>query len=234
MHIVLVGVLLGWCMALTGCATSQLFDSKTSYEEETWGFGVSEDDSRLVLVGEDYHYVLDLPASLRPVFEASYQPLIQWDFGSVEVLKDQTMTLKYHAKFDGQLVSQQDKDAAIADGFMADERGRFRISGVLSGRREDGVALPAKMILPLSKHPREFSSGINVTEERTTTKQVFRMALVPVALVLDGAVVVTAIPYAASIFGAGNFWRALARVVGASVANSGFIFLTGGHPPRFQ
>lgn len=234
MRIVFACVVLGLWVTLTGCATTQLFNPKTTYEEEARELRISDDDSRLVLVGEDYHYLLDVPESLRPVFHASYQPLIQWSFSSMEVLQDQTVTLKYYGFLDGRLASQEDKDAAVTDGFMADKYGKVYISGALSGRREDEIVLPPTMISAWPEQPRKPSSRISVTEERTNTKRVFLMTLTPMALVLDGAVVVTAVPYAASIFGVGSFWRALARVLGASVVNSGFIILTGGHPPRFQ
>ncbi|EGI77218.1 hypothetical protein [Hylemonella gracilis] len=234
MRVVFACVVLGLWVTLTGCATTQLFNPETTYEEQARELRISDDDLRLVLVGEDYHYLLDVPESLRPIFHASYQPLIQWRFESMEVLKDQTVTLKYYGSLDGRLASQEDKDAAVMNGFMADKNGKVYISGSLSGRREDEIVLPPTRILAWSGQPRNPSSRIGVTEERTTTKRVFLMAMTPVALVLDGAVVVTVVPYVASIFGVGNFWRALGRVIGASVANSGFVILTGGHPPRFQ
>lgn len=234
MRVLFAAIVLGAWATLTGCATTQLFNPKTTYEEEAKDLRLSDDDAQLVLVGEDYHYVLDVPASLLPVFHASYQPLIQWSFSSMEVHKDQTVTVKYYGRLVGRLASQQDNDAAVAHGFMSDKYGQVYIYGVLSGKRKDEVVLPATRLSSWSEQPRKSSSRIGVTEERTTTKRVFLMTLTPVALVLDGAVVVTAVPYAASIFGVGSFWRTLARVLGASVANTGFVILTGGQPRLFQ
>lgn len=228
MRVVFACVLLGLWVTLTGCATVQLFNPRTTYEEKTRDLRLSDADAQLVLVGEDYHYVLDVPESLRPVFHASYRPMIRWSFSWITVSKDQAVKLGYLGELDERLVSQQEKDAALVDGFIADKYGNVRISGELSGRREDEVVLPTTMTSIWSEQPRKSSSRIRVSEERSTTKRVFLMTLVPVAVVLDGVAVVTTTQWVVSFFGVGNFGRTWIRAIGANVARSGFSVLTGG------
>ncbi len=63
---------------LTGCMTHDLLTrakSDSSYTEEVASILISEDEKKLVFIGEDYHYIFDAPMeltnSLRSTFRKS-------------------------------------------------------------------------------------------------------------------------------------------------------------------
>jgi len=53
-------------LLLSGCFTPKLYKD-SNYREQVSGLVITEDGKKLVVLGTDYRYIFDLPASLRPV-----------------------------------------------------------------------------------------------------------------------------------------------------------------------
>lgn len=72
-------------LALSACATPALFkesqaDNVVYYDEHAQGFFVTADGKNLVVLGKDYHYVMDDLGNLPVLLKSSLKPRLQASF----------------------------------------------------------------------------------------------------------------------------------------------------------
>ncbi|MFB3101129.1 MAG: hypothetical protein ACE1ZM_06765, partial [Gammaproteobacteria bacterium] len=77
---------------VTGCATSAVLDEMGDdfviYTEEVSSIFVSEDGKQLVFIGNNYHYVFDVPEQLLLTLKSSFRKSISAHFGKFRIGKN--------------------------------------------------------------------------------------------------------------------------------------------------
>ena len=168
-------------LSIAGCFTPMLYAPR-HYDETGLAFYVTEDGSKLVVIGEKYHYIFDdvspslkeillSPLELRTVVAAS---LMNFFVGS-----DNAVTGGYALSL-LDTASEAQRKSAIAAGFAVPE---LTLSGQLRGLRysAEGFRLPAT-----DRRTFAHSYVVNVGESRSTTTKVL---LTPLAVTADGVLI---------------------------------------------
>ncbi|WP_105131901.1 hypothetical protein [Burkholderia sp. BE12] len=172
-------------LTLSGCFTPALYENRDeAYIEHVSAFLITKDGKKLVVLGERYHYIFDLPDKLRPVLAASYRTSLHTSFSSFhadgsDVTGDYDTVLSKDASADA-------RQAATADGFTA-SRDRIELDGKLVGKRystegftlkPDGTAQPfnERYTVGISEAPSAFAKGL-------------RILATPVTVAADGVLV---------------------------------------------
>jgi hypothetical protein len=152
-------------------------------------FLITQDGKKLVVLGKRYHYIFDLPPQLRTAMTSSYRPKLHAAFNDFEAQGDKisgryTLMLQYAD-------APRDSDVrarALADGFE-DEDYRLSESGPISGLRY--------MPRPLdgAETPQAFNSEykVQVTEKPTPDGKAVKLALSPITVAADGAIVLAGV-----------------------------------------
>jgi len=76
---------------VTGCATSAVLDEMDDvviYTEEVSSILVSEDEKQLVFIGNNYHYIFDVPEQLLLTLKSSFRKSISAHFGKFRIGKN--------------------------------------------------------------------------------------------------------------------------------------------------
>lgn len=167
-------------LSLTGCLTAKLYEPRT-YDETTVSFLVTEDGSRLVVLGEKYHYVFDeispslkqillSPLHLRTVVVAA---LANFDVSSDNVVSgDYTLSLSDQA-------SEDQRKRAIDAGFVTPD---LTLSGHLKGVRYSAEGFPS------TARTQEFARR-HVVAVRAQRSRAAKILLTPVTVAADGALI---------------------------------------------
>ncbi len=74
----------------TGCATSAVLDEMDSvviYTEDVSSILISEDEKQLVFIGNNYHYIFDVPEQLLLTLKSSFRKSISAHFGKFRIGK---------------------------------------------------------------------------------------------------------------------------------------------------
>ncbi|WP_155747171.1 hypothetical protein [Burkholderia territorii] len=105
------------------------FTREQSYDEAVAGFMITEDRTKLIVLGRPVHIALDLPDTLRSALSSDYRKTLRWMFVDFRALGG-------HVKGHYRVVlprdaSLSDRLAAIADGFV---------------KVQDGVALEGNIV----------------------------------------------------------------------------------------
>jgi len=77
--------------AATGCATNAVMDkmdSVVTYTEEVSSILISEDGKQLVFIGNNYHYIFDVPEQLLLTLKSSFRKSISAHFGKFRIDKN--------------------------------------------------------------------------------------------------------------------------------------------------
>jgi hypothetical protein len=167
-------------LSVSGCLTAKLYEPRT-YDETALSFLVTEDGSRLVVLGEKYHYIFDdISPSLKQILlsplhlrTAVVAYLANFEVsGSNVVTGDYTLSLSDQA-------SDEQRNSAIDAGFVPPD---VTLSGHVKGVRYSAEGFPS------TAQTQEFAHryGATVREQRSTTAKVL---LTPVTVAADGALI---------------------------------------------
>ena len=103
----------------TGCATSTVLDEMDSvviYTEEVSSILISEDEKQLVFIGNDYHYIFDVPEQLLLTLKSSFRKSISAHFGKFRIGKNNNIKGKVGIVLNEPLSGMQ-RYEAISNGY---------------------------------------------------------------------------------------------------------------------
>ncbi|MCD9227685.1 hypothetical protein LPV64_02325, partial [Ralstonia pseudosolanacearum] len=172
---------------LMGC-TAMLFEDGR-YKETVDRFLVSENGKKLVVLGKQYHYILDMPEHLQAVLSAPYRKRVTaslYDF----VAEGDKITGKFNLQVhDARTrMTAEDRQRALADGFT-EHYGVLALQGSVSGTRYRTDGFKQEQVPSAFNEPYE----INVTDAITPAGKAVRLLATPVTLTADGALVIGAV-----------------------------------------
>lgn len=185
LHYVLVIVL---SIFLSGCITSQVTGDKL-YKDHVQNWLVSKDEKYFVVVGDRYHYVLELNDQVRSALQAPYRSSIDLRVPTVTVSADGATKVAYTMILDRSL-SPTNRDAAILAGFKKEHGFELSATGTLSGIRYDGAPLPEASISGRFSNVHE----ILVAERLGPGERLARTSLSPVTATADGLLLLFGVP----------------------------------------
>jgi hypothetical protein len=165
-------------LSVTGCFTPMLYKTRP-YDETALSFLVTEDGSRLVVLGEKYHYILDdISTSLKQILQSplNLRAAVVVDLTDFYV-KDNVVTGNYTLWLSDQASDEQRK-SAIDAGFVTPD---LRMSGRLKGVRYSGEGFP-----PTAQTQFARKYVVSVREQPST---VAKILLTPVTVAADGALI---------------------------------------------
>lgn len=168
----------------TACMTKSLHSPK--YTTETVrGFYISADERSLVAIGDKQHYVFPLESNLKKVLAWDGRPKVQAAFGQFTLLGDGkvagTYTLKVRVSDIGSAEQQYLKDAGFSQ-----ERQMFFSDGTLQGQ-----SYPAKKLGEATSFNRPYTV---LLVGEPSIPAAARLALTPVAVAADGALLIGGVP----------------------------------------
>ncbi|NIF45047.1 hypothetical protein F3J14_30160 [Burkholderia sp. Tr-862] len=173
-------------LPLSGCFTPKLYKDSWYYERVS-AFMITEDGKKLVVLGRDYHYIFDLPASLRPVLQSGYRKSLHTAFTDFHG-NGSGVTGHYRIVLPKD-ASADDQQAATADGFTAARAGLV-LEGDIGGKRysTDGFADKAK---DKDNAAQAFNQPYNVyvRESPSVVGMGLRILATPVTVAADGVLV---------------------------------------------
>lgn len=183
---------LGIASALPGCITRSLFEEHR-YSESISSILISEDGSKLVVVGDSHHYIFDAPEilvkSLKSDFHRSVAATIQaFSVDGTGKTRGKVMLTI------GVKAAEQDKLAALEAGYRkftySDQRYACEYEVDLVGMRyrSNGIQ-PSLASQRLNK-----TYTVSVVAEQSSGEKAARALLTPVTVAADGVLLIGAIP----------------------------------------
>lgn len=170
---------------LSACVTEALLEPvQRETSEELGALLMSADGGRLLAITNRYHYALDAPPQLRAAIE--FAPQVSLDFGTFVV--DSAGHFEGEVRIDVDDISADEAARLAAAGFsitMDDARADID----LQGQRHQPAELPSAAIHPISPPYR-----IDFVEHAPPAEVALRYAATPLALGVDGVVLLLGMP----------------------------------------
>jgi len=167
-------------LSTAGCFTSMLYGPH-KYDETALSFYMTEDGSKLVVLGEKYHYILDdVSPSLKHILLSPLElrTVVVADLSNFSVNSDNVVTGDYKLSLQDTATEVQRRNAIDA-GFVVPE---LTLSGNLKGQRysAEGFRLP--------KDTQKFARPyvVSIDEPRSMTAKIL---LTPLAVTADGILI---------------------------------------------
>lgn len=179
---------LGVAAILSGC-TARLF-ADHQYTETVSSVLISQDNKKIAVIGNEYHYVFDAPDVLIRTLTSSFHRSVKGDFSTrFFVNSSGAISGNYYLTL-GKNAPEQEKDEAIAVGFVKLSRGDLAFSGTLSGIRYSSGGIQASV----NSQRLNRVYKINVVAEQTAGEKAAKSLLTPVTVTADGLLVIAMIP----------------------------------------
>ncbi|MPV66210.1 hypothetical protein [Burkholderia sp. BE17] len=181
-------------VALSGCFTPKLYKDD-AYSEHVSGFMITEDGKKLVVLGERYHYIFDLPAQLRPVLQSGYRKSLRTTFAGFHA-SGGSVTGHYRIVLPKN-ASEDDRQAAAADGFAAAPAGLV-LEGDIDGKRYSTEGFAAQDKAAAQPFNRPYS--VSIKESPSVVGMGLRILATPITVAADGVLVlggIVLVPFAA-------------------------------------
>lgn len=169
-------------VSVTGCFTPMLYKART-YDETALAFLVTADGSRVVVLGQKYHYIFDeISPSLKQILLSPLElrAVVVAYLANFSVSSDNVVTGDYALYLSSQ-ASDEQRESAIDAGFATPD---VTLSGHLKGVRYSAEGFK----FPSTAQPQEFAHryGANIGEERSRAAKIL---LTPVTVAADGALI---------------------------------------------
>ncbi len=165
---------------LGGCLTRRMQQNRERYIEFIDAVLISQDQSKLVVIGKNHHYIFDAPPSLVHLLGSDLHTRVQASFRTFRVESDNTITgsLELLLPYAGPSARQE----ALTIGFEPDGPNALLLRLKLKGERFAARgALPANNSYKLSK-----GYSVFVEEADGIGSTAMKVALTPVTVVADG------------------------------------------------
>ncbi|WP_296225550.1 hypothetical protein [Ralstonia sp. UBA689] len=184
-------------LALNACApvTKSLYSEISqkeykSYTENVSQILVASNGSKIVVLGSEYHYIIDTPPRLVEVLDSPLHPKVQAKMGQFNVTPESDMTGNFTLLLPA---SANDEDQRLAQsfGFAKESSGRMTQSFKLSGKRYSakGFVMPSALAKKFNQ-----SYSVNIREELPTGGKAALVLLTPLTVAADGVLTLLAIP----------------------------------------
>ena len=175
----------------SSCATKELW-SNARYKEVVENFLISSDGKKLVVVGKKYHYIFDLESDLKEILLSERKEKLVTLFDTFKIGENNKIEghyiLYYETKRDH---SDQDLEWFRQKGFVKSEKNHWLSKEIdyYKKGRVSGTRYLADKELPLS---RTFNKQycIQIEEPFYKYEEQERILATPIAITLDGAIVV--------------------------------------------
>jgi hypothetical protein len=166
-------------LSATGCLTAKLYETR-EYDETAFAFVVTEDGSRLAVLGEKYHYIFDdISPSLKQILLSplNLRTVVVADLADFYV-RDNVVTGNYTLSLSDQ-ASDEQRRSAIDAGFVIPE---LTLSGHLKGVRYSAEGFPPTA--QMQEFARKYV--VSIGEQQSTAAKIL---LTPVTVAADGALI---------------------------------------------
>lgn len=176
-------------LTTTGCFTKKFIESDFytgRYQELVDIFLVTGDKSKLVLLGEKYHYIFDADASVAKILNSSCLPLISIIFTDLRVKKDNRIIGNFTLTLALEEATDEQKKSAMDVGFAYDGKKLFMdMSGKLEGIRYSAAGFAEGSLGYKSNGP----NYLDIVEETAELNTAGKILLTPIAVLADGVLV---------------------------------------------
>jgi hypothetical protein len=169
-------------LSVTGCLTKKLYEThETQYDETALSFLLTEDGSKLVVLGKKYHYIFDdFSPSLTHLLASPLRTVVEAELFNFLVRRDNVVTGHYELYLSKQ-ASDEQRRSAIDAGFVEPE---LTLSGHLKGVRYSAKGFPSPPETQRFNRP----YVVSITEE-TESKLATKIMLTPITVAADGALI---------------------------------------------
>ena len=169
-------------LSVTGCLTKKLYEIReTKYDETALSFLLTEDGSKLVVLGEKSHYIFDdFSPSLKHLLGSPLRTVTEVELLNFRVTTDNVVTGDYTLHLLEQASDEQRRDAIDA-GFA---QPGLTLSGHLKGVRYGAKGFPS----PPKAQKFNRTYVVTITEE-TESKLSTKIMLTPITVAADGALI---------------------------------------------
>jgi hypothetical protein len=178
-------------VGVTGCFTHELHERikiDASYTEEVSYILISEDGKNLVFVGDDYHYVFDLPVEILRSLRSPFRKSLFAKFRKFRVDVNNKITGNIYISLD-ESASQSNKEEAIEFGY--DKRSGSPVMEILlKGKRYKAEDL----ITDKTGYKLNYAYKVAVLEERTSVEKAALTATTPITVLADGVIAIVGVP----------------------------------------
>ncbi len=169
-------------VSANGCFTPMLYKPR-SYDETASAFLVTEDGSRVVVLGQRYHYIFDeISPSLKQILLSPLElrTVVVAYLANFSVSSDNVVTGDY-ALYVWSRESDEQRKMAMDAGLVAPD---VNLSGHLKGVRYSAEGFK----FPSTAQPQEFAHryGASIQEERSKAAKIL---LTPITVTADGALI---------------------------------------------
>jgi hypothetical protein len=173
--------------SLSGCLTRKLY-TPPQYRETVTSFLISQDGKKLVVLGKNYHYVFDMPPSLKQVLFSSFRKAIDANLYNFNVTTEQIVTGDYLLTIKKN-AADKERESAIEAGFVSDRVHGISLSGSLKGIRYSAAGFQAESVQTFN-HP----YAVVVSEQQTSGQNAAKILLTPITVAADGVLTLAGIP----------------------------------------
>jgi hypothetical protein len=187
-------VLLGIASTLQACATPYLYseDRKQSYKEKISSLLLSQDGKKMVVMTPKYHYIFDATPEISSVLENPLHEFISAEIYELHVKKDNSVHIDIRLLL-ARNASTQAYEKAKSINFKPNDIGNDLNKTIqLQGIRY--VANPELKLPEYLKQTLNREYDITVMVEPGIREQAMRTLVTPLALTVDGILVLGSLP----------------------------------------
>jgi hypothetical protein len=174
-------------LGITGCVTHELREkirSDASYTEEVTSVLFSEDGEKLVFIGDDYHYVFDVPVRLSLSLHSSFRKSLFAKFKEFRVDKNAHIIGNITITLD-ESASQKDKKEAIELGYD-EESVSPTLELSLQGKRYKSGGVATDRV----EYKLNYTYKLTVLEERSSLEKAALTSATPISILADGVLII--------------------------------------------
>ena len=175
---------------ITGCFTERYYIANRSsrfYQEDIDSFLITEDGSKLVILGYKYHYVFKVSPVLKQILSGSLKELVSAKFTVFNVSRDNKITGSYMLKLSG-LANDELKKRAVESGFTYDNDSDIFLRENIQGIRYSAVGFSN-----IDKRYRLNEKYIvTIQEEESAGELAKNILITPILVLADGILVLGA------------------------------------------
>lgn len=184
------------CLLQVGCASFKLAED-TEYKETVEHFLMTEDGKKVVFLGKKYHYIIDASPELNSLLSWHNRHLIQPYFKLLEVDRENQLTGFYELYVSTENLPKTEVRWLEQQGLEKSTDSSLVLKNKIIGVRYTAKKLSSKQLS--EKMSKSYSMTISTPRSRLT-----KAALSPLAIAVDGVIVLTMVPLAVITLGAGN------------------------------
>lgn len=178
---------------MNGCVTSALFKT-SAYTERVSSVLISEDNTKLVVIGQNYHYIFEAPKVLVKTLQARFHKNVSAEIGSFGVDANGKVSGVLTLVLDGR-ASEQDRQDALALGYTSkllksDSKYASEYRFELTGARYKAGGVEPKLIA----QKLNTTYSVYVTVAPSAFEQAGKVLLTPVTVGIDGILIIGSIP----------------------------------------